>query len=107
MTLKIINPIKIIKIEKSNVENKRYKVTLNNGQTYNFGLDGGQTYIDHHSRRMREAYKARHYVLEQDLIDTLEPSASVFSYFLLWGPSTSLERNIKTLNKLFRMHNIH
>ena len=106
-TNKNVNTIKIINIEPSNVESKRFKVTLNNGKTFNFGLEGGSTFIDHHDKKTRANYRARHYATEQDFIDNLEPSPALFSYMLLWGPSTSLDKNVKSLNKLFKTHNIH
>ena len=45
--------MKIVKIELSDVENKRYRVILNNGKIYNFGLHDGNTYIDHHNIKLR------------------------------------------------------
>jgi hypothetical protein len=35
--------MEITKIEKSVRKNKRYKITLNNGDSYHFGLDTGST----------------------------------------------------------------
>jgi hypothetical protein len=105
-TKNVIKPIKIINIEHSNAENKRFRVHLNNGETYNFGLEGASTYIDHRDKKTRANYRARHYATEQDFIDNLEPSPALFSYMLLWGPSTSLDKNVKSLNKLFKIHNI-
>ena len=103
----INKPIKIIKIEPSENQDKRFKLTLNNSKTYNFGLQGGHTFIDHHDKKIRAAYRARHYAAEKEFIDDLKPSPALFSYFLLWGSSTSIEKNIRSLNKMFRLHNIH
>jgi hypothetical protein len=48
--------------------------------------------------------EARHYGndTERKLIDNLVPSPSLFSYYILWGPSTSIEANVKYLNSLWR-----
>lgn len=94
----------IIKIEKSNVKHKRFKVTMDNGKTYNFGLDTGSTYIDHKDKTKRENYRKRHLAnaTEKKLIENLIPSASLFSMILLWGPHTNLEDNIKYLNNLWK-----
>ena len=51
----------IVSISKSNVKNKRFCITLDDGKKYNFGLDTGSTYIDHHDKQIRDAYRARHY----------------------------------------------
>ena len=52
--------MKIEKIEPSDVQNKRYRVILDDGNIYNFGLKNGHTYIDYHSLKLRNAYQKRH-----------------------------------------------
>ena len=47
----------IIKIEPSPVERKRFRVTMDNGKTYDFGFLGGSTYIDHHDKKLRDAMR--------------------------------------------------
>jgi len=94
----------IVKIEKSYKKGKRFKVTLNNDDTYHFGLDNGSTYIDHKDKNKRDAYRKRHYgnEIEKKLIDNYTPSPALFSYFLLWGKHKDLNKNINELNKLFK-----
>ena len=50
----------------------------------------------------RENYLKRHLAnkIENKLINDLIPSPALFSAFLLWGPSTNLEENIKQKNIL-------
>ena len=93
--------MKIIKIENSNLKNKRFKVILNDGSFYNFGLRTGSTFIDHHDKVKRENYRKRHYnnKIEKYLIDNYTPSPSLFSYYLLWGDSGDIYKNIDSLNK--------
>lgn len=90
----------IVKIDESPLKNKRYRVTLDNGKTYDFGLKGGQTYIDHNNKDKRENYRKRHLgnQTERNLIENLVPSPALFSYALLWGQYTSLQENIAHLN---------
>ena len=38
----------IVKIQDSPIQYKRYRVWMDDGKHYDFGLDGGDTYIDHH-----------------------------------------------------------
>lgn len=99
-------PVKILQITRSNRANKRYMITTNEDnkiETYHFGLEGGSTYLDHKDKAKREAYRKRHYAneTEKQLIDNLTPSASVFSFFLLWGDKTDLSQNVADLQKKF------
>jgi len=82
---------------------KKYRVYLNDGSYYDFGLDKSQTYLDHHDNTIRQNYRARHLAnsKEKELIESLTPSSSLFSYMLLWGDHTDLIKNIENLNSLF------
>jgi hypothetical protein len=96
--------MEIVDIEMSMRKDKRFKLTMKNGDIYHFGLDSGSTYIDHKDKKKRDAYRKRHYAnkYEQLLIDTLTPSPALFSYDLLWGDYTSLKKNMDALNKKWR-----
>ena len=93
----------IKEIKKSNKKNKRFKVILNNGDIFDFGLKNGSTYIDHKDELLRGKYLKRHYNLkkERPFIENLIPSPALFSFYLLWVPYTTIEENIKYLNNLF------
>jgi hypothetical protein len=100
---------KIVDIINSDREKKRYKVVLNNGKSYDFGLKGASTYIDHHNEQKRANYLKRHIAspLEQNLISNLVPSPALFAAALLWGPYETIEANINHLNKAFEKYNIN
>jgi hypothetical protein len=93
--------MQIIKLIKSPRKNKRFRVYLDNNEYYDFGLDTGSTYIDHHDKILRENYRKRHLGndIERHLIENFIESPSLFSYYLLWGDSTDLKKNIENLNK--------
>jgi hypothetical protein len=95
----------IIDIKYSNRKDKRFKVLMDDGEVYHFGLKDGQTYIDHNDINKRDAYVKRHMAskIEYDLISNVIPSPSLFSIYLLWGPYKTLEQNIDYLNDLFIM----
>lgn len=97
--------MKIVKIIKSPVKNKRFRVYMDDEKYYDFGLDKpvNGTYIDHHDNKIRDNYRNRHLGNrhEYELISTLTPSPSLFSYYLLWGDFTNINDNIKMLNKIF------
>ncbi len=98
----------IVKVIKSPVKNKRYRayVVRKNGITehYDFGYDGGKTFIDGRTEQERKNYLARHLAndTEKRLISNLIPSSSLLSAYLLWGKSRDLQTNIKHLNSLWK-----
>jgi len=95
---------RITKIEASTKRNKRFQVTLENGNKYSFGLLNPVrgTYIDHGDKELRYRYITRHYgnARERELIDNLIPSPSLYSMYILWGKHTDIKKNINDLNKL-------
>ena len=94
----------ITKIINSPVKMKRYRVYMDNGKHYDFGLKGGETYLDHKDLTKRENYRKRHLgnSVEKVLITKLVPSPSLFAYYLLWGKYTDLQKNIDYLNSLWK-----
>jgi hypothetical protein len=96
--------VKIIKLVDSPLKTKRFRVYLDNSRHFDFGLKNGDTYIDHHNTDKRFNYQKRHFnsKKEQPYIQNLVPSPALFSYYLLWGKSTSIKANIIYLNKLLK-----
>ena len=92
---------KIIDYGLSPRKNKRYRVYMNDGKHYDFGLEGGSTYLEHKDKTKRDNYRRRHYAQEKKLIDNLIPSPALFSYYILWGNSSDITENIRALNKMF------
>lgn len=84
---------------------KRFRAVFADGKEIDFGLKGGQTYIDHKNRDKKLNYWRRHWAnkTERKLIQNLVPSPALLSAMLLWGGSTDLDRNIQTLNNLWRV----
>jgi len=99
----------ITDIRPSPLKNKRYRATIKmhdgSEKKIDFGLKDGRTYIDNmRTSQERKNYLARHLAnkTEKKLIENLVPSPSLLSAYLLWGPSKSLETNVKELNKLWK-----
>ena len=94
----------ITDIQPSSMKYKRFVITMDNGKKYNFGLKGATTYIDTGDSNLRENYRKRHYAnkSEKILIDNLVPSPSLFSYYILWGNTTDINKNISYLNHLWK-----
>lgn len=97
---------KILDIIQSPLKNKRYRIFLNDGTHYDFGLRGGSTFIDHKDRLLKENYYLRHIAQPQEfyLINNLIPSPALFSMYLLWGKYPNLFKNIEYLDDLFAKH---
>lgn len=93
--------MKIVSLEKSTRENKKYKAVMDTGKEYHFGLKDSITYINGASKEKRDAFLARHMKnpLEKKLIENLVPSPALLSVYLLWN-TPSLEKNVKILNRL-------
>jgi hypothetical protein len=95
--------MKIISISESPKKNKRFRVYLDDGRYFDFGLKDYKegTYIDHHIKQKRLNYISRHLANynEKKLIDNLIASPALFSMMLLWGESTNIYENINILNE--------
>lgn len=93
----------IVKLEKSPKTTKRYRVEMNNGNIYDFGLKYSLTYLDGADEETRINYRKRHYANEKEryLIDNLIPSPSLFSYYLIWGDTRNISENARRLNRKF------
>ena len=102
----ILNMVKLIKVVKSEKEKKKWKAIfkLDNGKekTTHFGYyninDLKNDYTLHKDKERRERYRKRH---EKDLKTNDPTRAGYLSYYLLWGDSTSLKKNITDYKKQF------
>lgn len=103
----------ILSVKPSTLKNKRYMAVFRKEdgteKIYHFGYKSpsgsyGYTYIDGADETTRENYRKRHLgnTTEKQLIESLTPSAALFSYYLLWGSSRDLQKNITYLNNLMR-----
>lgn len=85
-------------IKPSTRKDKRFMAIFSNGKVIHFGEKNGNTYIDHHDKKKRDAYLARHKVNE----NWKDPySAGALSRFILWGDNTSMDKNHEAFMKKF------
>ena len=87
-----------MEIYESKRKDKRFMAIIK-GKKYHFGLKNGSTYIDHKDKTKRENYIKRHIINE----DWSKINAGSLSRYLLWGHSTSLEKNINDYIKRFNL----
>jgi len=88
----------------SPVKNKKYRAIMSDGSKIDFGLKSSITYLDHKYKTKRNNYRARHLGNDREyyLIKNNIPSPALLSYYLLWGPYTTLHQNINYLNELLK-----
>ena len=93
-------------IDKSNKPEKRLVATFSEkgskDKKVHFGLKNPKrgTFIDTGDKKARAAYRARH-KKDLDTKDFTRPG--YLSYFILWGESKSLKKNIELYKKKFKL----
>ena len=97
---------KLIKIIKSDKPSKKWTAffLLDNGKEkkvhfgYNNPKDPNNDYTLHKDKERRERYRKRH---KKDLKTNDPTRAGYLSYYILWGDSTSIKKNIQDYRKRF------
>lgn len=83
-------------LEASPRKEKKWRATFKDGTHTDFGYLPMDDYTQHHDKTRRERYRQRH---RKDL-DTHDPKrAGYLSWYLLWGESTSLAKNLASYKK--------
>ena len=95
--------MKLVEVSNSDKKNKRFKAIfqLDSGDPFvtHFGQKNPKigTYIDHGDANLRDAYRKRHG--DDHLHNPL--SAGALSYWILWGDSKDINKNIVTFKRMF------
>jgi len=91
-------------IKPSNKSGKKYMAIFEkkNGRTKttHFGASGMNDYTLTGDKQARSRYRIRH---KKDLQTNDPTRAGYLSYYLLWGESTSLRKNISNYKKRFNL----
>ncbi len=95
---------KLIKIVKSDKPKKKWKAIFkkDNGRekTTYFGSAGMNDYTLTGDKKARERFRKRH---KKDLRTNDPTRAGYLSYYILWGDSTDIKRNIADYRKRFNL----
>lgn len=91
--------MKLLSIKKASYPHK-FEATFDDGTNTFFGHSDYQDFTQHHSKVRRLLYRKRH---EADLRTNDPRRAGFLSYYLLWGDSISLEKNIESFQKRFNL----
>ena len=95
--------MELLSVTTSNAKNKRLTAKFKVGsktQSVSFGLKGGKTYVDGRTFAEKEQYLARHKPNE-NWADPTTPGS--LSRYILWGPHTSLNKNVKAFKSKFNL----
>jgi len=91
-------------VKRSSKPEKKYMAifTKPNGRTKttHFGAAGMTDYLQSKDKERRERYRNRH---RKDLKTKDPTKAGFLSYYLTWGDSTSLKKNISDYKKRFNL----
>lgn len=87
-----------MKVIRSPNREKKWRAIFQDGTHTDFGDPMYEDYTQHGDEERRRLYQQRH---KKDL-ETGDPRRAGFlSYFILWGPSTSIQENIRAYNRRF------
>ena len=97
-----------MKITPSTAKGKKYTAVFSNKvdgkikkiKTTHFGSAGASDYLLNKDKDRRERYRQRH---KKDLKTGDYKRAGFLSYYLLWGDTTSLQKNISMYKKRFNL----
>ena len=90
-----------MKVIKSPKADKKWRAVFSidgKEKTTDFGQSGATDYLISKDKERRERYRVRH---KKDLKTNDPTRAGYLSYYLLWGDSTSLRKNIQDYKKRF------
>jgi len=92
-------------VEKGTAKNKKLKAIFYDGdkkiKTTQFGDNRYEDYTQHKDKSRRSKYRDRH---KKDLEKGDYKSAGYLSYYILWGASTSRDKNIKAYKRRFKLN---
>lgn len=92
--------MKLLRVVHAKNPAKKWRAEFSDGSSTEFGASGYQDYTQHKDEERRRLYRARH---AKDLLTEDPTAAGYLAYHLLWGPSTSLARNIATYKRMFNL----
>jgi hypothetical protein len=78
----------------------KWKAIFDDGTHTNFGAYGYEDYTQHKDKERRRLYRERH---KKDLDTKDSRRAGFLSYYILWGDSTDISKNIRAYKKRFNL----
>jgi hypothetical protein len=90
--------MKLLRLVHAKNPAKKWRAEFSDGSHTEFGASAYEDYTQHGDEERRRLYRSRH---AKDLLTEDPTRAGFLAYHLLWGPSTSLARNIATYKRMF------
>lgn len=87
-----------MRVEQSPLKTKKWRAIFSDGTHTDFGQKGADDYTITGDKERRDAYRSRH---KKDLATKDPRRAGFLSWYLLWGPSQSLQQNIRDYKVMF------
>ena len=94
-----------LEIKPSTAKNKKWTAIFYNGEgkkikTSQFGDSRYEDYTQHKDKKRRDKYRDRH---KKDLASGDYMKPGFLSYYILWGASTDLDKNISSFKRRFKL----
>jgi hypothetical protein len=90
--------MKLLRLVHAKNPAKKWRAEFSDNTHTEFGSSAYEDYTQHGDEERRRLYRSRH---AKDLLTEDPKRAGFLAYHLLWGPSTSLARNIATYKRMF------
>jgi hypothetical protein len=90
--------MKLLKVVEARNPAKKWRAEFSDGKGVEFGQANAPDYTLTKDKAQRDRYRARHKV---DLLTDDPRRAGFLSYYILWGDSTDMGRNIATYKRMF------
>lgn len=88
----------LVSVTKSTKPGKKLQALYNNGRLVHFGSEGMDDYTITHDKEQRARYISRHL---KDLESGDPTKPGYLAMFILWGESTSIDKNVSEYKQLF------
>ena len=92
--------VKLLRVIHARNPEKKWRAEFSDNTGVEFGDINYTDYTISKNREQRERYRARHKI---DLMVDDPKTPAYLSYYLLWGESTSLAKNIATYKRMFNL----
>jgi len=90
--------MKLLRVVHARNPLKKWRAEFSDGKSVEFGQAGAPDYTLSKDKEQRDRYRARHKV---DLMTEDPRRAGFLSYYILWGDSTDMGRNIASYKRMF------
>jgi hypothetical protein len=90
--------MKLLRVINARNPAKKWRAEFSDGKAVEFGQAGAPDYTLSKDKEQRDRYRARHKV---DLMTEDPRRAGFLSYYILWGDSTDMGRNIASYKRMF------